>query len=115
MGPMTTKQMATSGYLHKDAAEMQAQYANSNFYEPSDPTMRSLLEVANHQLDSLQKEIEKLGGMLSPVRSAIPCGIGQEAANYSGDPELIGTMRYLIDRLAQQAATVRNISEELRI
>lgn len=110
MGPMMKKMEAYS------VVNTQAQFLNGDSAPPAPRTIRSLLEVAHQQVEVLQQEIERLGGMLYPIRLSVPTGIGQHAAaDQNGDPELIAILQALIDRLASQQASVRNICEEVRI
>lgn len=78
-------------------------------------TVRSLLEMAHGRFAELEQEIERLGGLLYPVRSGSPAQTGEDKASYGGDPECIGILRALCDRISQQIVSVRLIADEVRI
>lgn len=93
-----------------------AQAASAAIGVPIRPdTVRSLLEMAHGRFAELEQEIERLGGLLYPVRSSVPAQTGDQKASYSGDPECIGLLRALCDRISQQTVHVRLISDETRI
>lgn len=82
---------------------------------PQPDTIRSLLETAHGRLSELEHEISRLGEMLYPVRASIPSPVGAQQATAGSDPECVGLLRALCDRISQQTAHVRLISDEVRI
>ncbi|MEB2554066.1 hypothetical protein [Burkholderia cenocepacia] len=114
MKQMTHSQVQGSGCLGGNWGITQASALNQNNL-PAEPTIRSMLEEAHQQVVVLEHEIVRLGEILHPVRSAVPCGVGQQKMDRGGEPECIQILRALVDRIAQQASIVRNISDEVRI
>jgi hypothetical protein len=78
-------------------------------------TVRSLLEIAHQQAADLEQDIDRLGEQLLPVRELSPCKESDGAGTALGTPEVLGTLRALIDRMAKQQSIVRAISSEIRI
>lgn len=78
-------------------------------------TVSSLIEMAHVGLNRLAQEVDRLGEMLRPVRSPIPSQVAEQKAHCGGEPEIIGLLQEICDRISQQSTYVSQIGDELRI
>jgi|SRR6185312_1447632 len=92
-----------------------ARQLRGNVLPQRSDTVRGLLEIAHQQVVELEQEIGRLGEHLMPVRELSVAKDPGCNGSALGEPEVIGLLRGLIERLARQQSIVRAIASETRI